>query len=459
MMNSDFHPAATSKSTGTTEGPNIAMPKSLKITLLTVSVIVTLALLAGGIGLRGVRAADADGKGAYSQIGVYSEVLRHIESDYVVDPQIPHVTDGALRGLLESLDSESSYMSPGEYTEYKADLAAGNAGVGLTVAKRYGYATIVSVQPQSPADKAGIYDGDIIVAMGAKSTHDLSLALIRAMLVGKPGSTVTISVVRPGTTKPNPITMTRAELTTSSVVDEKYDDGSVLYLKPGTLGHEQVSQIEQSLKAMPKGPARKILLDLRDVTDGDMHEAVRLANFFLDKGTIGSLEGQTVEHETYTADATKAINTTAPMVLLLNNGTAGPAELVADALMQNHRVDSVGERSFGEASELKLIELPDGGALLLAVGKYDSPAGKTIEDDPAVPDVVVASAGEADQSLDDEDEDLDDSAQPAPAPVVKPTVQTDDQLQKALDLLRDKKVGLAAPMQHPIASLHEAAIS
>jgi carboxyl-terminal processing protease len=434
------------------------MPKPLKISLLAVSVLVTFALLAGGLGLRGVRAADTDGKGpqsAYAQIDVYRQVLDHIQADYVTDPKLQVVTTGALRGLLESLDSESSYMTPEEYTAYKTHLAEGNAGVGLTVAKRYGYATIVSVQPGSPADKAGIVDGDIIVVLEKVSTHELPLSLIRAMLGGKAGTTVAFSVVKPGTTKPLPISLTRAVVSPVAVADEQYDNGTVLYLKPGTLGHDQVSQIEQKLKSAAKGTQRKVLLDLRDVTSGDMHEAVRLANFFLDKGTIGSLEGQTVQHEVYTADPAKAIAPTIPLVVLLNNGTEGPGEFVADALIENHRGDSVGERSFGEASELKLIELPDGAALLMAVGKYQSPNGKLISDDPAIPNVIVASAAEADQAYDDED-DVDDSAEPppTPAPAPKPAIQKDDQLQRALELLRDKHAVLVAPQ--PVAAAYSA---
>jgi carboxyl-terminal processing protease len=212
----------------------------------------------------------------------------------------------------------------------------------------------------------------------------------------------------------------------------------VLYLKPGTIGRDQVSQIEQKLKAEQKGTSRKVLLDLRDVTGGDMHEAVRLANFFLDKGTIASVDSQTLPRETYTADAAKAIAPAVPLVLLLNNGTEGAAEIVADALIENHRADGVGERSFGEASELKLIEMPDGSALLMAVAKYKSPAGKSIEDDPAIPNVVVASAAEAEMAADEDVDDAEEVAPPAPAPAVKPSIQKDDQLQKALDLLRSK---------------------
>src|SRR6202042_1024748 len=132
---------------------------------------------------------------------------------------------------------------------------------------------------------------------------------------------------------------------------------------------------------MPKAGNKKILLDLRDVAAGEMPEATRLANFFLNSGTIGSLEGQKIPKQTFVAEAAKAVNATAPVVVLTNRGTAGPAELVAAALLDNKRADLVGEKTFGEGAQQKTFELPDGAALILSVAKYESPSGKKLQDD------------------------------------------------------------------------------
>jgi carboxyl-terminal processing protease len=146
------------------------MPKSIKISLLATSVLLVLCIFLGTNAHR-VRAAvgdagdDAATQGAYRQINVYSEVLQHIQTDYVVVPNIPQVTDGALRGLLESLDADSSYLTPADYAAYKAGKG-GKAQVGINVSKRFGYATVVSVVPNSPADKANLTDGDIIESVG-----------------------------------------------------------------------------------------------------------------------------------------------------------------------------------------------------------------------------------------------------------------------------------------------------
>ena len=404
------------------------MPKLSKILLLAVSVVLVLTIFLG-VNSSGVNAATEPQDGAYRQIDVYSQVLRHIQTDYVVDPNINDVTNGALRGLLESLDADSSYLTPADYKAYKADKG-GKAQVGINVSKRFGYATVVSVVPGSPADKANLTDGDLIEAIETQDTRDISLAMIQLMMEGQPGTDLTISVVRPGKAAPDKIVLKREATKLPPVAETMYENASILYLKPGALDHDHVQQIETKLKGMQKAGNKKILLDLRDVAAGDMTEATRLANFFLKSGTIAMLEGQKVEKQTFTADASKAINTTAPVVVLVNRGTAGPGELVAGALLDNKRADLVGERTFGEGAQQKTFELPDGAALILSVAKYESPSGKKLQDDGVTPGVVVAS-----NNMDNGDDDSTDSAAP---PAQKPSVTVDDQLSKALELLKNK---------------------
>ena len=407
------------------------MPKISKILLLAVSVVLVVTVFLG-VNSNSVSAKSEPQDGAYRQINVYSEVLRHIQTDYVEQPNITLVTNGALRGLLESLDADSSYLTPEDYKAYKADKG-GKAQVGINVSKRYGYASVVSVVPGSPADKANISDGDIIEAIGPADTRDISLAMIQLLLEGQPGTELTLSVVRPRKSAPDKIVLTRIMPSLPPVTETQYENSSILYLKPGVLDHDHVQQIEAKLKAMPKAGNKKILLDLRDVAAGDMTEATRLANFFLKDGTIAMLEGQKVQKQTFTADASKAINPTAPVAVLVNRGTAGPAELVAAALLDNKRADLVGEKTFGEGAQQKTFELPDGAALILSVAKYESPSGKKLQDDGVTPDVVVASNFDQAAVVDDDAAPADN--QPTPA---KPSVTVDDQLSKALALLKNK---------------------
>ena len=403
--------------------------------MLTLSVALVLGVFLGAHTPEVSAASDGQDSGAYRQINVYSEVLRHIQADYVTEPNIPKVTNGALRGLLESLDVDSSYLSPEDYKVYKAALKAeGRAQIGMNVSKRFGYATVVSVVPGGPADKANLVDGDVIEAIDGKDTRDISVAAIRVMLDGAPGTQVAVSVVRPRKAVPDKIELTRTAVTEPPVSETLYENSSILYLKPIVLDREHVNSVEAKLKAAEKNGGKKVLLDLRDVAAGDMSEATRLANLFLKSGTIATLEGQKVEKVTFAADPAKAVDPTASMVVLVNRGTAGPGELVAAALEDDKRAQLVGEKTFGEGAQQKTFELPDGAALIFSVAKYGTPAGKKLQDDGVTPDVLVAG-----NTPDQDDADSDDeTATPATTPVTKPTITVDDQLTKALDLLKAK---------------------
>jgi carboxyl-terminal processing protease len=369
----------------------------------------------GQFGFFGVH-AGGEQDGAYRQMHVYAEVLKRIQSDYVTEPNIGNVTTGALHGLLESLDADSSYLTQAEYKIYKDRPASGVAQVGLTVSKRFGYATIVSVAPGSPADREHLSDGDVIESIGDQSTRELSLAVIRLLLEGKPGTSVSISVVRPRKPDPDKLTLTRTVIESPVLNEQQYNNSTILYLKPGVLSTARVDEIAAKLKSSGKG--RKILLDLRDCSAGDPAEGIRLANFFVNQGTLATLEGQRFSTQTFTADSSKFI-TSQPLAVLVNRGTYGAAELAADAIEGAKRGDVIGERTFGEGSVQKTIELPDGGALLLTVAKYEGPDGKKIQDDAVTPNVQVGQAA---------DDDFDDSTAP----------KEDQPLNKALDLLKNK---------------------
>jgi carboxyl-terminal processing protease len=385
--------------------------------VLSVVIFATLGLglLLGEFGMLGVYAGGQQ-DGAYRQMGVYAEVLKKIQSDYVTEPNIGDVTSGALHGLLESLDTDSSYLAPAEYKIYKESSASGAAQVGITVSKRFGYAVVVSVLPGSEADKQHLADGDVIESIGDQSTRELSLAVIRLLLDGKPGSTVTLSVVRPPKPDPDKVTLTRSFAAPPALVQQPYENGGILYLKPGALTPARVDEIAAVLKS---SAGRKVLLDLRDSAGGDAAQGLRLANFFLKQGTMATLEGQKFPRQSFTADPASFI-TGAPLAVLINRGTYGPAELTAAAIGDLKRGDVVGERSFGNGSVQKTIELPDGAALLLTVAKYQTPAGKKIADEAVAPTVAVG------QTAEEEEEE-------APQPT-----KNDEPLLKAIELLKAK---------------------
>ena len=388
---------------------------------------VVLGFIAGEFGWLGVR-ATSEQDGSYKQINVFQDVLQRIQSDYVVEPNMKNVNSGALHGLLESLDVDSSYLSPTEYKIYKDRQADGNAQVGLIVSKRYGYAAIVTVEPGSPADKEHLVDGDVIESIDGQSTRDLSLAMIRILLTGKPGSTVVISVVRSQKPEGDKITLTRAAIADPAFSEQQLGDVNALYLKPGEITAERVSEIADKIKTEGKG--RKIILDLRDTAIGEEAQGIALANLFLKQGTIATLSGQKYPVETFTADPAKAI-TDAPLIVLVNRGTYGAAEITAAAIGDLKRGDVLGERTFGEGTIQKTLDLPDGAVLFLTVAKYQTPEGKKIEDEAVTPTMIVG--------ITDEDQEADATKKP------EATKKPDEILAKAVELLKARAASPTAP--------------
>jgi carboxyl-terminal processing protease len=403
-----------------------SMSMKIKAAILVSSFAVLLFVVAGSFG--GVHASSNDG--SYRQMQVYSEVLSRVQSEYVEDPNIPKVTDGALHGLVESLDANSSYLTADAYKAYKAHKSAAKGETGATVSKRFGYADVVAVLPGSPAEKAGIEATDIFESIEGQSTRDMSLPEIRSALAGAPGSSVNVSVVRARRAEPQKMTITRELVSIPPVSDKMLEDG-IGYVKVDALTKGKAQEIAGKIKSLEKSGAKKLVLDLRNTAEGEESEGVATANLFLNHGTITYLQGQKFPREAFNADPAKAV-TSLPVAVLVNKGTAGAAEIVAAAILENARGDVVGEKTFGEGSVPKIFDLPDGGALILSVAKYYSPSGKALQETAVTPNVLVAD--DTDNAISDEEEQ-----EPAtPEPEAKPKSTQDDQLHKAIEVLKSR---------------------
>ena len=403
------------------------MSKTTKITVLSLSVLLAALIIAGGLGVR----ANTNNDDSYKQLGVYSEVLSRIRTEYVEEPNIPSVTNGALHGLLESLDANSSYLDPAEYKDYKQRKDEGKATIGATISKRYGYAAVIAVIPGGPADKAGVQSGDIIEAIENKTTRDMSLAEIDGLLSGTSGSVINVSVVRPRRAEPVKATITREIVSDPPVTDKMLEDG-IAYLRVDDFPKGRSQEVANKLKAAEKNGAKKIILDLRNSGAGDEEEGIATANLFLDHGMISYLQGQKYPKQVFNADPEKTVVAKLPLVVLVNRGTAGPAEIVAAAVMENARGDVLGDKTFGSGSIQKIIDLPDGSALMLSVAKYYSPSGKALQDTAITPNILVADSND-DFLVPDEDENVEpDQTKEEKQPDNKP----DDQLKRAIEVLR-----------------------
>src|SRR5438034_1474154 len=398
------------------------MSMKTKAAILVSSAAILLFMVVGS--LDGARASSNDG--AYRQLQVYSEVLSRVRSEYVEEPNIPQVTDGALHGLLESLDANSSYLSPAEYKEYKSHRTEAKGEIGAAISKRFGYAAVVSVIPGGPGDKGGLQASDIIEAIEGKSTREMSLAEVHNLLEGQPGSNVSLAVVRARRAEPQKIVITRDVVSVPPVNDKMVED-QIGYIQVDAFNKGKTSEIANKIKTLQKSGAKKLILDLRNCAEGEESEGISTANLFLNHGTITYLQGQKYPREAFNADPSKAI-TALPLVVLVNKGTAGAAEVVAAAVLENARGDVVGDKTFGDGSVQKTIDLPDGGALILSVAKYYSPSGKAIQDAAVTPNVVVAD--EADSVVPEDEEQPN-----APDQEAKPKNTVDDQLKKAVEVL------------------------
>jgi len=388
------------------------MNRAARMGVLCVSVVIFCYA-----GLGHVLGRTPDDK-AYKSLTVYSEVLQKIQQDYVDEPNLHLVTSGSLHGLLESLDAQSSYLTAREYADYKQKQAANVSGdAGLTLSKRFGYIIVVSVLPDSPGEKAGIHSGDIFESVAGFTTRDMSVGQAMNFLHGQPGTGVKVGVIRRGKADPDEVDLVREKLGAAKIVSEKVDP-DILVLRLPSLDAGRADEIRTRLLDAEKQGVHKVILDVRECGRGPVSEAIAVAKLFVSSGTLSTLRGQTVTTQVFSADPGKVV-WKAPVSLLIDPTTSGAAEVLASAMVASHRGDVVGERTFGLASEQKLISLDDGAALFLTVANYYNGDGKSILEEGVVPSEVVRASAEDDTDTgDDENGSADAQKEPvAPRPL------------------------------------------
>lgn len=397
------------------------MTSRIRLALISVSSLLVFYIVIGGV----LGKNNSSGERTYRDLGVYSEVLSRIKQDYVTDPSLKKVTDGAIRGLLEALDPYSTYFRPEEYQEYLQHPVPGPANVGIFLSKRMGYVTIVSILPGSPAEKAGIKIGDLIDRVESSSTRDLSVVQIQRLLAGATGTTVNLNLVHEPRVEPKKISLTRVVLLRPAAVAKSVEEG-VGYIRVATFSNGTAAEISAKLKELTTGGADKIVLDLRNCAGGEVEEAVGAASLFLDQGLVGYLYGRHYPRADLPVKPSGQVSKL-PLAVLINQSTVGPAELVASAILGNKRGDVVGVRSFGVGVFQKAIPVGDGSAVLLSVAKYYGPDGKAIQDNGVTPNVIQPPVEET-ASL-EEDTEAEESEHFGE--------KDDRQLRKAIEILKE----------------------
>jgi carboxyl-terminal processing protease len=372
---------------------------------------------------------------AYKSLTVYGEVLQKIQQDYVDDPNMRTVTAGALHGLLESLDPQSSYLTPREYEEYKKKIGNPATGeTGLTLSKRFGYIIVLSVLPDSPGVKAGLRSGDLLESVGGFTTRDMSVGQALNLLSGQPGTGIKVAVIRRGKATPDDVDIVRDKLATPKVVAQKADP-DILVLRFPSLDTGRAEEVRSRLLDAEKQGIHKVILDLRDCGRGPVSEAISIARLFIPSGTLATLRGQTVSAQVFSAEPKQVIWKN-PVSVLVDTTTSGAAEVLASAIEANHRGDVVGERTFGLASEQKLITLDDGAALILTVANYYNADGKSILEEGVTPTEVVRADAQDDTDSGDDETAPPSEGQKEPGLGPRPLSPEDPIYHRALDLLK-----------------------
>jgi carboxyl-terminal processing protease len=402
------------------------MNNRLKYLVVSSSTCLTLLLLVGSVLSKGASPDDT-----LKHIGVFSDVVAHIKSEYVEEPDMKSVTLGALNGLLEAIDPFASYLNADQYRDYLKNKDVKRADVGLILSKKFGYVGVVGTVPGSPAAKAGFSTGDMIESIKGIGTRDMPLAYASLLLQGDSGTSVDLSVVRVRRPEPQNMKLTRANLVLPGV-ESKMFPGQVGYINIDALSPANVKEVAAAVQKLQKDGAQKLLVDVRGCALGSPEDGIALANLFVNKGRIAYLQGQRVPRQNFDADQEKAI-TSLPLAVLTNRGTADAAEILAAAVQDNKRGKVVGERTYGDAAQRKAITLDDGSAIILSVAKYYSPDGKAIQDTGVTPATVVA---EQDAQI-----EFDDNGEPLPESVEQQQKQQKDQaddpvVKKAIEVLK-----------------------
>jgi carboxyl-terminal processing protease len=356
--------------------------------------------------LGGIRGNASGGDPTFQHLRVFEDVVSLILNNYVETANLNKVMEGAMRGMADGLDPDSSYLTAADMKMLDAGASAVPTGdVGLELTRQY-YLRVIAARDGSPAAKAGLQTGDYIRAIDGKPARDLSVFEGMRLLRGEPGTKVSLLVIRGNAAEPRNFDLVR-EKTPEAVVSGKIISGDIGYVRLATFGPDVAAKLQSQIGELSKAGAKHLLIDVRNTAEGDFARGIDAARLFVKSGTLAMVAGRDKDASASDKPSDKpekvapsAIKETIaaktgdgaidlPVTLLVTTGTSGAAEVFASALEGNKRADSIGERTLGRAGIQKLVRLPDGRGLWLTSERYVTPGGELIQGRGLTPDTGV----------------------------------------------------------------------
>jgi len=335
----------------------------------------------------------------FESLSKLTKVIGTVEKYYVDDIKLQEIVDKALKGLMQELDAHSSYLDKKASKEMNIQTKGEFGGLGITVGMRDGALTVISPIDDTPAFKAGVKAGDIILKINQTSTIGMTLDEAVNIMRGEPKTDISITVVRKGELKPIEIKMKRDIIKIQSVFAKKIENEDVMYLRVSSFDTKVTEDLEKIITENKN--IKGYILDLRNNPGGLLNQAIGVVDLFVDKGVIVSQKGRTAEDEEKFEASSSNTKTKAPLVVLVNEGSASASEIVSGSLQDHKRAVIVGEKTFGKGSVQAVLPIDNERSenIKLTIAKYYLPSGRTIQATGVTPDIVVA-AGKVTQSED-----------------------------------------------------------
>ncbi len=345
----------------------------------------------------------------YAQISIFAKALELIRQDYVDQNKTSYhdLINAAMKGMLSSLDPHSQFMDPDDFRDMQDDTRSRFNGLGIEVSMKNGLPTVITAMEDTPAAKAGILSGDQILRVNGISTERMDLQDAINVLRGPAGAKLTLTLLRPSTKEIKEYTLQRAEIKIQSVKGARLLDPELTgpykigYIRLVQFNEPTADELSKALDELQKQGMQALVLDLRNNPGGLLNSAVDVCALFLPPNTkVVSTQGRVASQQhDYSTSGAKKERPSFPMVVLINEGSASGAEIVAGALKDLHRAVLVGETTFGKGSVQNVMQLPDGSAVRFTTAKYYTPSKQVIQGNGVTPNIRVAMTAEQERSL------------------------------------------------------------